>query len=41
MIIEVKKKRKINGLDRAGKKKSNSKPFGYFSMWEDLAEISF
>lgn len=35
MIIKV-KKRKINDLNRAGGKMSNSKHFGYFGMWEDL-----
>lgn len=42
--MKAKKKereREINGIDRAGKKMSNPKCFGYFSIWEDLAEISF
>lgn len=41
MIIKVKKKRKINGLDRAGKKKSNSKPFGYFVCGKILQKSPF
>lgn len=32
MIIKVKSKR--NGLCGAGRKMSNLKPFGYFSVWE-------
>lgn len=38
MIIKIeKKKRKIDGLYRVGKKRSIPKAFGYFGLWEEGA----